>query len=255
MVFATVNLGGRFAHNRRAQQISQPQPFDRSQRKTKFLRGRVIRKFADNIDEIAGQRASVAVKAREFTEAILGATHSVLSEARRIPRRLGWYERPAVRAALLAALEKKREARRQCKTKLRAGCKEVRAAIDKGVDVPLEEDVADLETLLRHGDMRGLYKHLKKTVDLGGRKTEGQQAIKGESGKGDILWRCKTFFGNLLNTKSPALQPSIVEKVLQRRKAPPLPPPGARSQIWESISLEAEPTCTRRRYRQSGRSN
>ena len=96
--------------------------------------------------------------------------------------------------------------------------------------------------------MRGLYKHLKMTAGLGGRKTEGQQAIKDENGnllrdKGDILRRWERFFGNLLNTKSPALQPSIVEKVQQRRKAPPPPPPGARSQIGEPISLEAETTC------------
>ena len=160
------------------------------------------RKFVDNIDEITGQRASVAEEARKFTEAVLGAVHAVLPEARRIPRRLGWCERPAVRAALLAALEKKREARRQCKTKhttatwkaLRAACKEVQAAIDKGIEIHLEEYVADLETLLRHRDMRGLYKHLKMAAGLGGRKTEGQQAIKDENGdllrdKGDILRR------------------------------------------------------------------
>ena len=56
---------------------------------------------------------------------------------------------------------------------LRASCKEVRAAIGKGIETHLEEYVAELETLLRHGDMRGLYKHLKRTVGLGGRKTEG----------------------------------------------------------------------------------
>ena len=193
MVFATVDLGGRFAHNRRVRQTPQPRPFDRSQLKTRFLRERVIWKFVDNIDEIAGQRASVAEEAREFTEAILGAAHAVFPEARRTPRRLGWCERPAVRAALLAALDKKREARRQCKTKhttatwktLRAACKEVRAAIDKGIEVHLEEYLAELETLLRHRDMRGLYKHLKMTAGLGGRKTEGQQSIKDENG--DLL--------------------------------------------------------------------
>ena len=259
MVFATVDLGGRFAHNRRVRQTPQPRSFDRSQLKTRFLRVRVIRKFVDNIDEIAGQRASVAEEAREFTEAILGTAHAVLPEARRTPRRLGWCERPAVRAALLAALDKKREARRQCKTKhttatrkaLRVACKEVRAAIDKGIEVHLEECLAELETLLRHRDMRGLYKHMKMTAGLGGRKTEGQQATKDENDnllrdKGDILRRWERFFGNLLNTKSPALQPSIVEKVQQRRKTPPPPPPppppGARSQIGEPISLEAEPT-------------
>ena len=123
----------------------------------------------------------------------------------------------------------------------------VRAAIDKGIEAYLEEYVAELETLLRHRDMRDLYKHLKMTAGLGGKKTEGQQAIKDENGdllrdKGDILRRWERFFGNLLNTKSPTLQPSIVEKVQQRRKAPQPPPPGARSQIEEPISLEAEPT-------------
>ena len=151
------------------------------------------------------------------------------------------------------ALDKKREARRQCKTKhttatwkaIRAACKEVRAAIDKGIKVHLEEYLAELETLLRHRDLRGLYKDLKMTAGLGGRKTEGQQAIKDKNGnllRDKGLRRWERFFGNLLNTKSPALQPSIVEKVQQRRKAPPLPPPGARSQIGESMSLEAEPT-------------
>ena len=214
MVFAAVDLGGRFAHNRRVRQTPQPRPFDRSQLKTRFLRERVIRKFVDNIDEMAGQRASVAEEAREFTEAILGAAHAVLPEAIRTPRRLRWCERPVVRAALLAALDKKQEARRQCKTKhttaawkaLRAACKEVRAAIDKGIEVHLEEYLAELETLLQHRDMRGLYKHLKMTVGLGGRKTEGQQAsrtrtaicceIRGTSSGGG-----RGFFGNLLNTK------------------------------------------------------
>ena len=107
-----------------------------------------------------------------------------------------------MRAALLAALDKKREARRQCKTKyttatwkaLRAACKEGRAVIDKGIEVHLEEYVADLETPLRHCDIRGPYKHLKMTAGLSRKKTEGQQAIKDENGnllrdKRDILRR------------------------------------------------------------------
>ena len=123
----------------------------------------------------------------------------------------------------------------------------MRAAIDKGIEVHLEEYLAELEALLRHREMRGLYKHLKMTVGLCGRKPEGQQAIKDENGnllqdKADILRRWERFFGNLFNTKSPAPKPSIVERVQQRRKAPSPPPPGARSQIVEPISLEAEPT-------------
>ena len=96
----------------------------------------------------------MAEEAREFTEAILGAAHAVLPEARRIPRRLGWCERPAVRTALLVVLDKKREARRQCKAKhttalwnaFRAACKSVRAAIDKSIKIHIEEHMAELET-------------------------------------------------------------------------------------------------------------
>ena len=53
--------------------------------------------------------------------------------------------------------------------------------IDKGIEIHMEEYVAEIETLLRHRDMRGLYKHLKRTMGLGERKTEGQQAIKDEN--------------------------------------------------------------------------
>ena len=116
----------------------------------------------------------------------------------------------------------------------------------QGYKVHSEEYVVDLETLLRHRDMRGLYKHLKMAAGLGGRKTEGHQAIKDENGnllreKGHNLRRWERFFGNLLSPKSLALQPFIVEKVQQRRKARP-PPSGARPQIGEPIPLEAEPT-------------
>ena len=58
----------------------------------------------------------------------------------------------------------------------------MRAATDKGIDINLEGYVAELETLLRHRDKRGPYKHLKRTVGLGRRKIVGQQAIKDENG-------------------------------------------------------------------------
>ena len=85
MVFAAVDRGGRFTHNRRIQQTPQRRPFDRGQLKTEFLRERVILKFVDNMDEIAGQRASVTEEAREFTEAILGATHGPRGETGTAP--------------------------------------------------------------------------------------------------------------------------------------------------------------------------
>ena len=82
-----------------------------------------------------------------------------------------------------------------------------------------------------------------RTSGSGREEHRGTAGHQGQNGnllrdKGDILRRWERFFGNLLNTKSPALQPSIIEKVQERRKAPPPPPPRARSQIEEPISLE-----------------
>ena len=74
-------------------------------------------------------------------------------------------------------------------------------------------------------DMKGLHKHLKKSVGLGGRQSGGQQFVKDENGvllrdKGEILQRWARFFSTLLNTKSPKLNPTIIEEVQQRPAAP-----------------------------------
>ena len=58
-------------------------------------------------------------------------------------------------------------------------------------------------------DMIGLYKHLKKSVGLGGRPSEGQQYVKDETGvmlkdKGEILQkgRCSSALSSTLNPPS-----------------------------------------------------
>ena len=96
-------------------------------------------------------------------------------------------------------------------------------------------------------DLRGLYKHLKKSVGLGGRQSGGQQYIKDENGvllreKAEILQRWARFFGTLLNTKSPKLNPAIIEEVQQRPAAPT---------TRDSVPLGSAPTLeeTRRAIR------
>ena len=69
-------------------------------------------------------------------------------------------------------------------------------------------------------DMRGRYKHLRKSVGLGRRQSEGQQYVKDENGvllkdKGEILQRWAKFFSTLLNTKSPTLNPAITQEAQQ----------------------------------------
>ena len=52
-------------------------------------------------------------------------------------------------------------------------------AIDKGIEAHLEEYVAELETLLRHRDMRGLYNHLKMTGGPGREENRGTAGHQG----------------------------------------------------------------------------
>ena len=96
-------------------------------------------------------------------------------------------------------------------------------------------------------DLIGLYKHLKKSVGLGGRPSEGQQYVKDETGvmlkdKGETLQRWAMFFSTLLNTKPPKLNPAIIEEMQQRPVAPT---------TGDSIPLGSAPTLeeTRRAVR------
>ena len=127
------------------------------------------------------------------------------------------------------ALMERWEARRLMKTdrtpttwkRLRAACKGVRAAIDIAIYTHLVRYVARLEAIYEDRDMRGLYKHLERSVGLAGRSSGGQQIVLDESGvllrkKADILQRWARFFSTLFNIKSPKLNPAIVQKATQR---------------------------------------
>ena len=101
---------------------------------------------------------------------------------------------------------------------LRAACKEVRTAVDESIHTHLERYVTGLEAMCENRDSRGLYKYLKKSMGLDGKQSGGQQYIKDENGvlltdKAEILQRWARFFSTLLNTKSPKLNPAIIEEV------------------------------------------
>ena len=175
-------------------------------------RWHVVERFLHNIGEQTGQPNTTAPEAaRGFTEAILEAAQTVLPTERRIPRMPEWCESLETRAAAWKAL--------------RAACKGVRAAVDEDIHAHLERYVTRLEALYEDRDLRGLYKPLKKSVGLGGRQSSGKQYTKDENGvllrgKAEILQRWARFFSTLLNTKSPKLNPAIIEEVQQGPAAP-----------------------------------
>ena len=256
MVVATVDLGGRITHNRAIRAKSKQRQFSRQELQVEMSRWDVVERFLHNLGEQTGQPNTTAPEAaREFTEAILEAAQTVLPTERRIPSMSEWCESPETRAAVEEALAKRREARRLVNRNrtpatwkvLRAACKGVRTAIDEGIHAHLERYVTRLEAMYEGRDLRGLYKHLKKSVGLGGRQSGGQQYIEDENGvllrdKGEILQRWARFFSTLLNTKSLKLNPAIIEEVQQRPAAPT---------TGDSVPLGSAPTLeeTRRAIR------
>ena len=154
-------------------------------------RWHVVETFLHIFGEQTGQPNTTASKAaREFTEAILEAAQTVLPTERRITRMPEWCESPETRTAVEEARAKRREARRLMKSNrtsatwkaLRVACKGVRTAVDEGIHAHLERYVTRLEAMYEDRDMRGLYKHPKKSVGLGGRQSGGQQYVKDGNG-------------------------------------------------------------------------
>ena len=90
-----------------------------------------------------------------------------------------------------------------------------------------EEHLAETDRLLADNNQRGFYKHLKGTVGLGGRKAQSEQFIMDKDGtlpkdKVRILERWAGYFGTLLNTELPKLDPAISDLFPQRPSAPSL---------------------------------
>ena len=89
-----------------------------------------------------------------------------------------------------------------------------------------EDYVSRLVGRIREGDPFGFYKHLKG-MDVEGKRTLNSQYIKDEEGRllrDNALIRelWVRWFHKLLNTKSPTLDPSIVDELKQ---CPPYRPP------------------------------
>ena len=103
-------------------------------------------------------------------------------------------------------------------TTLRTACANVRGVNDAGLHAYFEEYLAETKRLLADNDQRDFYKHLKGTVRLDGRKARSEQFIMDEDGtllkdKVRILERWAGYFGTLLNTKSPKLDPTILSLI------------------------------------------
>ncbi|CAB1110223.1 unnamed protein product [Ectocarpus sp. CCAP 1310/34] len=230
MVITTVNLGGRLAHSRAVRTKPKQRQFDRRVLQVEATRWAVTTRFLLNLGQRQDERATTTPeKATEFTNARLEVARAILPEEPRRRRSRERCETPETRAALEEALTKRREARQSMKDKLNttswraltAACEGVAAAVQTGKYAHLDRYVTDLEAIYKDHDMKGLYQRLKRSVGLSGRQAGGQQSVVDENGvllrrKNDILKRWARFFGTLLNTKSPTLNPDVIEQVTHR---------------------------------------
>ena len=106
-VIATVDLGGRTAHNRAIRAKPKQWKFSRHELQVETSRWHVVERFVHNLGEQMGLPNTAAPEAaRGFTEAILEAAQTVLPTERRIPRMPEWCESPETRAAVEEALAK-----------------------------------------------------------------------------------------------------------------------------------------------------
>eukprot|EP00752_Nemacystus_decipiens_P005560 g5031.t1 len=229
IVIATVDLSGRLAHNRPVRSSPRRQ-FNRQDLQVEAARWAVSQRFLCNLLARPGAPATTAQEmAEEFTEALLGAAETELSEEPRRRRPLEWNMTTTARAALTTAFDKRRAARHGFKVSpnaatfriLKAASKAVKAAIVTSIYDHLERYVTELEAVYQRRDMRGLYQHLKRSTGLGGRQAGGQQFVTDETGvllrnKDAILKRWRRFFDTLLNSKFSTLNPDVVEQVAQR---------------------------------------
>ena len=147
MLVATVDLGGRLAHNRPVRINPKPRQFNWQELQVEAARWAVSQRFICNQLTRSGTPAATAQEMTEaFTEDLLGTAKTELSEKPRRRRALEWNMTAEASAALADALDKRQAAQHAFKTRpnpaawriLKATCKGLKAAIATGICDHLE---------------------------------------------------------------------------------------------------------------------
>ena len=224
LVVADVRILGRVAPNRRERDNSSSTPVTIDLQR--LMADPQLRKdFRDRISPtMAG--ANVDEVASALTTAVMSTAADVAPRAKgkRLPS--GWCASEDVQREIHVAWEKREEARKQqrgapknptLRRNLKAAAKQLDRLRAGAVDSFFEGFVSQLEKKSREGDQAGFYKHMKG-LDVEGKRAFTSQNIKDEDGNllrdpTLILERWARWFHTLLSTKSPTLDPRVVNKV------------------------------------------
>ena len=144
---------------------------------------------------------------------------------KQVPR--GWCATEETKAELDARWQDRKDARKRLRSApndrglrraLKATSKQLKRTWADAVQRFFEDYVIQLEGRIREGDQFGFYKHLKKGMDVEGKRVFNSQYVKSEEGgllrdNAPIRERWVRWFHKVLNTKSPTLDSSIVDEL------------------------------------------
>ena len=204
---------------------------------------------------IAANLASPTPNAGSVDDVALLLTVTLLSNAadiappiRRKQAPRGWCATEETRAELNARWQDREDARKRVRSApnyrglrqaLKATIKQLKRTRAEAVQRFFEDYVSQLEGRIREGDQFCFYIHLKG-MDVEGKRTFYSQYIKYEEGQlvrdnARIRERWVRWFHKLLNTKSPTLDPSIVDELKQRPPCRALDDVPSRYEVEEAI--------------------
>ena len=178
---------------------------------------------------------SVDDMASLLTEMLLSNAADRAPPIRRKQVSRGWCATEATKAELHARWQDREDASKRVRSApndrglrqaLTATTKQLNRTQAEAVQRFFEDYVSQLEGRIREGDQLGFYKHLKG-MDVEGKRTFNSQYIKDEEGRllrdnALICERWVRWFHNLLNAKSPTLDPCIVDELRQWPPCRPL---------------------------------
>ena len=160
----------------------------------------------------------------------------------------GWYAVEETKAELNARWQGREDARKRVRSApndhglrraLKATTKQLKRTRAEAVQRFFEDYVSQLEGRIREGDLFAFYFYLKE-IGVEGKRTLNSKDIKDEEGRllrdnALIRERWARWYHKLLNTKSPTLDPSIVDELKQSPPCRPLDDVPSRYEVEEAI--------------------
>ena len=224
LVYAKVRIPRRSAPNRRKRDKTKETPKLADLRwlmTDPNLRCQVANAMVDALPPIH-DGTCIGDIATDMADIMLSTAAELVLRSKRPREAQGWCAEPGVEAEMNTAWQKREDARRHLRAEPRSSNlrKVVKMAgknfrkVRKAAVLSFFWDfVRKLETRTREGDQAGFYKHLK-TMNLEGKRDRSSAYVKDENAVflRDVEFireRWVRWFHNLLNAKSPRLDPNI----------------------------------------------